>query len=41
MLPNRITIEPVDAYIATLLFLDKYNENFQSDELGSVEFLKM
>lgn len=33
---DKITIEPEDAYIAVLRFLDTYNEELQSDELMSL-----
>jgi hypothetical protein len=36
ILPDIITIEPEDAYIAVLNFLDTYNEELQSDELRSL-----
>ncbi len=36
ILPNKITIEPEDAYMAVLRFLDKYNEILKSDELRSL-----
>jgi hypothetical protein len=36
ILPNKITIEPEDPYIALLSFLETYNRDLQSEDINNL-----